>query len=183
MLLLAGGKSGRAEAAHRSVCVQLLVNARVRVGAVWGRKVRVALLRCVLFSHPCWLQTMSCPYLDCNVTYTLKTTAAAASSTERRQSCSFCSSVRNPCQPWQSMPGPELAFGLGLGERERSSNLFAIALKAGNPNLKHFPGHSTLEWRGSVREWLTHPDRSARTRAHTHGDSAGEGRLFQHHCG
>lgn len=117
MLLLAGGKSGRAEAAHTSVWVQLLGNACVRVEAVWGRKVRVALLRCVLFSHPCWLQTMSCPLPGLQRDIHLKNSSNnKLQSHGRRQSCSFCSSVRKPCQPWQSMPGPELAFGLGLGE-------------------------------------------------------------------
>lgn len=107
MLLLAGGKSGRAEAAHTSVWVQLLVNARVRVGAVWGRKVCVALQRCVLFSHPCWLQTMSCPYLDCNMTYTLKTAAASSSrATGEGRAALFAHQLGNPASPGKACRDP-----------------------------------------------------------------------------
>lgn len=120
MLLLAGGESGRAEAPLTSVWVQLLGNACVHVEAVWGRKVRVAPLRCVLFSHPCWLQTMSWPYLDCNVTYTLKTAATEAPEPREKAELLFLLISQETLPAPAKHAGSQTGFGTGTRRvRER----------------------------------------------------------------
>lgn len=89
-----------------SVCLELAGDRQVARSAMEVGVIVTSLLAANVTSLP-GLQHDTC----CKNSSTNK-----LQSHRRRQSCSFCSSVRKPCQPQQSTPGSKPAFGLGLRE-------------------------------------------------------------------